>query len=339
MNTVRNAATGASFDGGPGDLPSFSIVVPTFNRSATVCKCLQSLGGIDWPGSFEIIVVVDGSTDDTVSAVNSLDLELKPIVIEQSNQGAAAARNRGAAAARGDVILFLDDDMIANSDVLIHHAASYREKAIAVVGESPPSTASPESFFSPGFEQWFAARPGELEKPFEPMDVLSGHLSVKRKIFENIGGFDESLTQGGKFSCEDMDLGFRLFEAGKVVRNPEAVCEHHYVVTARQLLDRTPAIARADVHFAALNPAWGQRLFDQRKGANTRRARVLWRPLAKVPLAPTAAHLLARIVSTMPGLRGSRTYGRARKVYENCREVIYWSEAMKAANGRRFWND
>ena len=98
-------------------LPSFSIVVPTYQRRAVVCDAVRALARLDYPGELELIVVVDGSTDGTIEALAELECPFPFRILEQLNSGAAHARNRGAAAAANDIILFLDDDMICEIDL------------------------------------------------------------------------------------------------------------------------------------------------------------------------------------------------------------------------------
>ena len=112
----RQGATGET---GP---PSFSIVVPTFNRRETVSDSLRAIGSIDYPGAVEVIVVVDGATDGTAEALAAIECPFPLTIVEQPNQGPGSARNRGAAVATGDILLFLDDDMMCDPDILRHRS-------------------------------------------------------------------------------------------------------------------------------------------------------------------------------------------------------------------------
>lgn len=92
--------------------PRVSVVIPTFNRSGQLLKAIASVLGQTYPVS-EIIVVDDGSTDDTPEVLNKfalLNREVPIIIISQDNQGQSAARNSGIKVATGDLIAFLDDD-------------------------------------------------------------------------------------------------------------------------------------------------------------------------------------------------------------------------------------
>jgi glycosyltransferase involved in cell wall biosynthesis len=89
-----------------------SIIIPTYNRKDNLVRILESLKDqTASPGDFEVIVVDDGSTDDS-SAVAGLAFPFSLRYLRQANLGSAAARNAGAELASGDLLIFLDDDMI-----------------------------------------------------------------------------------------------------------------------------------------------------------------------------------------------------------------------------------
>ncbi|MCS6911591.1 MAG: glycosyltransferase family 2 protein, partial [Anaerolineales bacterium] len=102
---------------------NFSVVIPTYNRQATLRRCLTALLAQTYP-AHEIIVVDDGSTDGTAEMMTR-DF---PIVrfFRQKNAGPASARNRGIREASGDVIAFTDDDCLPPADWLERLADGYR---------------------------------------------------------------------------------------------------------------------------------------------------------------------------------------------------------------------
>src|SRR5437868_3570039 len=118
--------------------PSFSIIVPTYQRRDMVREAIYALSGLAYDGPIEIIVVVNGSTDGTAESVAKLDCRRQIRVVElQPNRGPAGARNRGASEATGDILLFLDDDMICDPNLVQQHARMYLEGADAVTGNIP----------------------------------------------------------------------------------------------------------------------------------------------------------------------------------------------------------
>ena len=125
-----------------------SIVVPTHNRrDALVSQTLPAIFDQDFPADeYEVIVIVDGSTDGTAEALRKLQPPCSLRIIEQTNRGPSAARNVGIYAARGDLILFLDDDIICGQHLLKQHVAAHADPepavvygSISVAPETPPS--------------------------------------------------------------------------------------------------------------------------------------------------------------------------------------------------------
>src|SRR5688572_13340532 len=86
-----------------------SVVIPTYQRCEQVVACVRSLDRQRFDGNFEVLVVADGSTDGSAEILRALATRFPLRVLEQPNQGVAAARTAGGGAARGEILLFLDD--------------------------------------------------------------------------------------------------------------------------------------------------------------------------------------------------------------------------------------
>ena len=105
-----------------------SVVIPTYNRRKSLERCLSSLASQSFPASgYEVIVVSDGCTDDTLELLGRFAPPFTFRWLEQANQGAPAAQNLGVAAAKGDVILFLDDDCVCGPDVIAAHRDAHAQ--------------------------------------------------------------------------------------------------------------------------------------------------------------------------------------------------------------------
>jgi GT2 family glycosyltransferase len=217
----------------------YSIVIPTYQRRDLVVSAVRALSAQDVV-AFEVIVVVDGSTDGTADALQSLDVPFQLTIIEQPNSGAAKARNRGAAVARGRVILFLDDDMEAAPGLIRAHDKAYEEGADAVVGQIPLHPDTPRSFLADGAARWATDRACRLDATGGVVtieDVMTGQLSIRIEVFTAIGAFDDEFTRDGSFGNEDLDLGQRLMEGGyRVVYCPSAVSWQRYCVSPEAFL-------------------------------------------------------------------------------------------------------
>jgi glycosyltransferase involved in cell wall biosynthesis/peptidoglycan/xylan/chitin deacetylase (PgdA/CDA1 family) len=274
----------------------------------------------NYDGKVEVIVVVDGSTDGTADALREMQAPFPLRVIEQPNRGAAAARNRGAAEARHDTLLFLDDDMLCAPDMLGEHARLYLDGADAVVGDARRDPGSPPGFMSDSNEAWLRRRGG----PLTLFDIWTGQLSVRRAVFEEIGGFDESYTAPSAFANEDADLGIRLLGRYDVRHNPAAISYQRYVVSPRELIRRAPLRAVGDVRLANKHPEVARSLFEAR-GVSRLSTRYVFGPLSAIPILPwlwAAIAIPLAEVGLKTWLRSNRTLSR---FFLGARATLYWA--------------
>jgi GT2 family glycosyltransferase/peptidoglycan/xylan/chitin deacetylase (PgdA/CDA1 family) len=263
----------------------FSVVIPTFQRRQTAVRMVEALAGQSF-GDFEVIVVVDGSTDGTADALTGLAVSFPLTVLEQDNSGAGAARNAGAAVARGELLLFLDDDMEAEHSLLSEHDRLQRDGADLVLGDIPLHPDSPPSLLSRGVEVWASSRRDRLTAPGAEIrvdDFLTGQCSISRRLFEELGGFDPNFTRDGLFGGEDIDFGCRVRKAGyRVVFNPAAISYQLYDVSPSDYLRRTYQAGRSDQELFTKHPELGRHVW-RRPRLRTRRSLVLLGPLVYAP--------------------------------------------------------
>ncbi len=271
----------------------FSVVIPTYQRRDVVVANVAALAGQEFTGHFEVIVVVDGSTDSTAEALRALQVPFPLNVIEQPNQGASRARNRGAQAARGEVLLFLDDDMESDPHLLAEHERSHRAGADVVFGHMPLHPDSPPSVLTQGIHDWAERHKQRLSVPGASLtlhDFLTGQMSLCKEVFDHCGGFDTDFTCGGTFGNEDVDFGYRLQQNGhRLLFNPAAISWQKYVVKPRQYLRQYRQAGRADVIFARKHPEQAATIFRLSKRDRPSN-RLVWGPL--VALAPLSAPIL-----------------------------------------------
>lgn len=233
-----------------------SVVVPTYNRKKLVARTLQTLFAQVCPASdYEIIVVVDGSTDGTAEALRRLSSPCTFRVVEQANRGLAGARNTGAREAQFEHVLFLDDDMQCPPDLVAAHLAAHRSGPPTVVfGALRPSPDSPRTLAAACFEREFAPRALEWKLETGPgwqdLFCIFSNTSLPRELLLEHGGFDESFRMR-----EDLELSYRLLRAGvRAVSLPNAVAFHYYDKSTGELLRDARAFADADVRFARKHP-------------------------------------------------------------------------------------
>ncbi len=182
------------------DTPSISVIIPTYNRAETVKRAVESVLSQTYR-NFELIVVDDGSTDNTGKTLNSYAPHLR--YLHQPNRGVSAARNAGAREAAGEYVAFLDSDDEWKPEKLEKHIKYMLANNFSV---------------SQADEIWIRngkrLNKGKRHQKFEG-DIFLPSLSLclvtpsavmmKKELFRDYGGFDENLP-----ACEDYDLWLRM---------------------------------------------------------------------------------------------------------------------------------
>lgn len=200
-------------------LPRFSVVIPAYNAAATVVRAIESVRSQTW-AAHEIIVIDDGSSDDTAGVVAALGPSVK--LIRQANAGVSVARNAGAAEATGDWLAFLDADDWYAPDRLKWHAEwiaadptldfltgdyEYRDANGELLGTSMAQHASGRAILarSSGALRALMEQPGEIAAYVADHFGDTHTLSVPRARFVELGGYPT-----GYKVCEDVHFLTRL---------------------------------------------------------------------------------------------------------------------------------
>jgi len=199
--------------------PQVSVVIPVYNRAATIGRAVASVLGQSFQ-DFELILVDDGSTDGTADAIRSFGDPRVRLVQHERNRGAAAARNTGVAAAAGDLIAFLD------SDDAWHPGKLERQAAATLAMPGPAATCT-------GFRLRHPSGTAETRSVGNAADwsiaFLDGcyvspgtTLMAKRQAFEAVGPLDVLLRR-----LEDWDWLLRLVRVGRFAVLPEILADVH----------------------------------------------------------------------------------------------------------------
>jgi len=201
--------------------------------------------------AFEVIVISDGSTDGTHAYLEAHRSTMQLRWFSQDNRGPAAARNAGIQKAGGEFIVFIDDDLVPEPQLLAEHARSHQEAGQDVVVLGPLLT--PEGFEMAPWVRWEQEM---LMKQYKAMlrgdwtatarQFYTGNASLRRSHILNAGGFDEGFRR-----AEDVELAYRLADKGlDFVFNMQAAGMHFAERSFRAWLDIAYTYGRNDVIFA-----------------------------------------------------------------------------------------
>jgi glycosyltransferase involved in cell wall biosynthesis len=205
--------------------PEIAVLIATHNRRERLRRCLDALAAqsLD-PGRFEVIVADDGSSDGTAAALAELETPFRLRALALPKGGKSVAVNAALAASEARICLFIDDDVIASPQLLDEHlAANLEQPAALCLGRLDQRQPESPDWFGHAYAAAWNRRYDELaERPPDWADCYGANFSAPRQTLTEVGGFDTELT-----SIEDIELGFRLVEAGCVpVYRADAVALH-----------------------------------------------------------------------------------------------------------------
>ncbi|MEO8538174.1 MAG: glycosyltransferase family 2 protein [bacterium] len=191
-----------------------TVVIPTFNRRASLLALIHSLTSQDLaPNRFEVVVVIDGSTDGSAEALAELNLPFKLTVHRLPNGGAGAARNAGASLAESEFVLFIDDDMVVRKTTLSAHLAALRSHPGSAVVGMIETIFQHDGIGRRSERFWDSVGTFADGKRLTIHECCSGNLSLPLDLFRKTGGFFEPIRR-----LEDAELGFRLEKSGVELR-------------------------------------------------------------------------------------------------------------------------
>lgn len=187
------------------NMPTVSVIIPTYNRAHLIGGAIQSVLDQTYQ-DFEIIVVDDGSTDNTAEVVKSFNEQRIKCIRHDKNRGGSAARNTGIKAAKGEYIAFQDSD----DEWFIEKL----EKQMKIFETAPPEVGvvytgfwkieNDKKIYIPS--SWFTQKEGNIHKELLKGNfVTTQSVVIRKKCFEKSGMFDENLPR-----LQDWELVIRL---------------------------------------------------------------------------------------------------------------------------------
>ncbi|MEZ5977855.1 MAG: glycosyltransferase [Planctomycetota bacterium] len=242
--------------------PRLTVSICTYQRRDVLVRCLDAFCRQELPpGTFEIVLVDDGSTDGTEEMLGGLEFPVPVTVVRRENGGLAAARNSGLEVSRGEYVLFVNDDTIPLPNCVEEHLGAHR--AAGLVGRSAVAVLGT-------FEFPVEAQRNALVRALERSNLMVGYVdlepggtydcfkfwtcnvSVSLDLVRRAGLFDESFRHYG---CEDTDLGARLERFGvQVLYHPRARAEHVHPMDHDYVERRAHIVARAYVRLVKKHP-------------------------------------------------------------------------------------
>jgi glycosyltransferase involved in cell wall biosynthesis len=245
----------------------FSVVIPTYNRKPILEKCLKALEYQRFAANstirdYEIVLVDDGSTDGTVEWLLAHQVAFPHVrLFEQNHQGPAAARNLGVEKATGEIIIFIDSDLVVTEQFLEAHAAALTE------GQQRLGS---DRLFTYGWVINTCNFDHPTTEPYKVTDFsaayfATGNVAIARKWLDQAGLFD---TRFQLYGWEDLELGVRLRRLGlKLIKCPAAVGYHWHppfsLDQIPKLIDREIQRGRMGVLFYQKHPTWDVKMMIQ----------------------------------------------------------------------------
>jgi len=181
--------------------PQVSVIIPTYNRGWILREAVDSVLAQDYT-DFELIVVDDGSTDDTREILDSYGQDL--FVFQQPNKGVSAARNRGLAESRAQLVAFLDSDDLWLPQKLTRQVEFFTINPAALICQTEETWVRDGVRVNP--KKRHHKFSGMIFKPSLALCLVSpSAVMIRKNLFDTVGLFDESLP-----ACEDYDLWLRV---------------------------------------------------------------------------------------------------------------------------------
>jgi glycosyltransferase involved in cell wall biosynthesis len=225
----------------------FSIVIPTYDRKPILEKCLLALETQDYSGQYEVVVVDDGSNDGTVEWLRETNFPHVRLIC-QDHQGPSAARNLGVEQSHGDIIIFIDSDLVVLPGFLTAHDAKLQQGKWDTGGDR---------FFTYGRVVNTANFENPTSEPYKITDYsaaffATGNVAIAKHWLIEAGLFDTGFQLYG---WEDLELGVRLKNLGlTLIKAPDAVGYHWH-----------PAFTLAQIPklFYQKHPTWNVKMMIQ----------------------------------------------------------------------------
>jgi len=252
-----------------------SVIIPTFNRPDLLSVCLESFIDLDYPDKdWELILVNDGG-DRSFSTITTDILDQLPLtLIDIEHGGPAKARNAGAEIAQGEFLVFTDDDCRVDKNWLRAFEGCFANSTFVALGGKILNS-HPGSVPAKTWSRYMDYLREEVMQDSEGnlLLLLGNNLAYRRKIFQEIGGFNEEFPFA---AAEDSELGIRLVGTGyRQTFCPEAIIWHDHPITYGGYLRQQFRYGRGNHYFLEIVGAPDYPYVERSKGSFTASLRKL----------------------------------------------------------------
>jgi glycosyltransferase involved in cell wall biosynthesis len=207
-----------------------SLVICTRNRAVSLQRCFDYVRQLQSPGAWELVVVDNGSTDETPRLIKEFaaSVSFPVLAVTEPRPGLGHARNAGIAQASGDIVAFTDDDCYVDAAFLVEMVSVFKQEEIGFMGGRVllyDQTDAPDTIRTETREYQIAPysiiRAGWL---------LGANMAFRRSVLAQIGVFDPAFGAGGRFrSCEEAELQTRASLNGATgLYHPGPLVWHHH---------------------------------------------------------------------------------------------------------------
>jgi len=235
----------------------FSVIVPSYQGEKKIGNLIASLLLQDF-NDFELLLVIDGSTDNTFSFAESLlsKSHLNYSILVKPNSGRGSTRNFGAKYAKGKFIVFFDDDMVLEPDCLSAFASFHKHHSNSIaVGRQVENKAWMKTDFQV-YKAYLSAKweiktnKEEVRYTKNNLHITAANFSLPKQVYASLGGFDERLSD-----VEDFELATRAFDSGiPIYYSQKAKAWHNDLITCRSYIGRQRQYNKAYQELFVIRP-------------------------------------------------------------------------------------
>ena len=208
-----------------------SVIIPIYNSSLTLNECLESIYGSTFK-NFEVIVVSDCSTDSSVHIAKNYNCK---IIELDENKGPAYARNIGSYEAKGDILFFVDSDVVIKKNALDHVNNEFSERDINVLQGIYSHEPNYRNIATQYQQSFYCYYTWSKDQQYS-FTLVSMCFAIRRKIFLDLKGFNTKIRRA---TAEDEEFGYNLIDAGnKILISRELNVEHRVNYTLKKFIKR-----------------------------------------------------------------------------------------------------